>query len=109
MDASWGATPPALSRYNRARIRCAWRTASLGTRTPPSPWLKGRPGSSRSNGEVGKEARMTPEALSDTAVLDFHDGSVHFDIDLRVYRLGAVQKTAYRLARQCTAVLGEIR
>lgn len=47
-----------------------------------------------------------PPALE---TLAFHDGSVRVDIDLRVYRLSAVQKTAYRLARHCTAVLGEIR
>jgi His-Xaa-Ser system protein HxsD len=36
----------------------------------------------------------------------FRDGSVQTTIDLRVYRLAAVQKTAYRLADRCTAVLG---
>jgi His-Xaa-Ser system protein HxsD len=41
--------------------------------------------------------------------LAFRDGNVPIDIDLRVYRLSAIQKAAYRLARQCTAVLGEIR
>jgi His-Xaa-Ser system protein HxsD len=39
----------------------------------------------------------------------FRDGRVAFGVDLRVYRLSAVQKTAYRLASKCTAVLGEIR
>ena len=38
----------------------------------------------------------------------FRAGRVCFVIDLRVYRLAAVQKTAYRLAARCTAVIGEI-
>ncbi len=41
--------------------------------------------------------------------LAYEGGAVSFDLDLRVYRLAAVQKTAYRLARRCTAVLGELR
>lgn len=36
------------------------------------------------------------------------DGRVEFVVDLRVYRLAAVQKTAYRLAARCTAVLGDV-
>jgi His-Xaa-Ser system protein HxsD len=36
----------------------------------------------------------------------FQDASVQVTIDLRVYRLAAVQKTAYRFAERCTAVLG---
>jgi len=36
----------------------------------------------------------------------FVDGRVHVDVDLRIYRLVAVQKTAYRFADRCTAVLG---
>ncbi len=39
----------------------------------------------------------------------FRDGAVRFDVDLRVYRLTAVQKVAYRMARRCTAMLGELR
>lgn len=36
----------------------------------------------------------------------FRDASVQVTIDLRVYRLAAFQKTAYRLAERCTAVPG---
>jgi len=46
---------------------------------------------------------------ADGALLAFRDGAVRFDLDLRVYRLTAVQKTAYRLARRCTAALGPMR
>jgi His-Xaa-Ser system protein HxsD len=38
--------------------------------------------------------------------LSFHDGRVDLRVDLRVYRLTAVQKAAYRLAERCTAALG---
>jgi His-Xaa-Ser system protein HxsD len=42
------------------------------------------------------------------AVPVFRDGRVSFVVDLRAYRLTAVQKTAYRLAARCTAVLGNV-
>jgi His-Xaa-Ser system protein HxsD len=38
----------------------------------------------------------------------FRAGRVCFVVDLRVYRLAAVQGAAYRLAARCTAVLGEV-
>lgn len=38
----------------------------------------------------------------------FRDGRVELVVSLRAYRLAAVQKTAYRLAARCTAVLGDI-
>jgi His-Xaa-Ser system protein HxsD len=38
--------------------------------------------------------------------LVFQNDSVQVEVDLRVYRLTAVQKTAYRCAQRCTAVLG---
>jgi His-Xaa-Ser system protein HxsD len=41
-----------------------------------------------------------------SAVLVFRDGAIQAEIDLGVYRLTAVQKSAYRLAERCTAVLG---
>ncbi|MEO7328207.1 MAG: His-Xaa-Ser system protein HxsD [Minicystis sp.] len=49
---------------------------------------------------------MLPEARSTAPV--FHEGVVELVLDLRAYRLGAIQKTAYRLAARCTAVLGNI-
>lgn len=36
----------------------------------------------------------------------FDDEGARFELDLRVYGIAAVQKTAYRLARRCTARLG---
>lgn len=36
----------------------------------------------------------------------FRDGAVQTSVDLRSYRLTAVQKAAYRLAGRCTVVLG---
>lgn len=49
---------------------------------------------------------MTTEAHVITPV--FRDGRVELIIDLRAYRLTAVQKAAYRLAARCTAMLGEV-
>lgn len=40
------------------------------------------------------------------SILIWVDGEIRFDLDLRVYRLAAVQRAGYRLARQCTARLG---
>jgi His-Xaa-Ser system protein HxsD len=34
------------------------------------------------------------------------DGSARSIIDLRIYRIAAVKKTAYRLADRCTVVIG---
>ena len=36
------------------------------------------------------------------------DGAIGLVIDVRVYRLGAVKKTAYRLADRCTAIIGAL-
>jgi len=49
---------------------------------------------------------MTVEARPTVPV--FRDGRVELVVDLRVYRLAAVQKAAYRLAARCTAVLGDV-
>ena len=38
--------------------------------------------------------------------LAFQNGIIQTTIDLRSYRLTAVQKTAYRYADRCTAILG---
>jgi His-Xaa-Ser system protein HxsD len=38
----------------------------------------------------------------------FSDGQIQTSVDLRAYRLTAVQKTAYRLAERCTVALGSI-
>ncbi|MDC0685721.1 His-Xaa-Ser system protein HxsD [Sorangium atrum] len=38
----------------------------------------------------------------------FRDGRIAFTVDLRAYRLAAVQKAAYRMAAKCTAVIGQI-
>jgi His-Xaa-Ser system protein HxsD len=39
-------------------------------------------------------------------VLKVVDGCIHATVDVRVYRLVAVQKAAYKLADKCTIVLG---
>ncbi|MDC0740808.1 His-Xaa-Ser system protein HxsD [Polyangium mundeleinium] len=39
----------------------------------------------------------------------FRDGCIGVTVDVRAYRLSAVQKTAYRLAAKCTAIIGEVR
>jgi His-Xaa-Ser system protein HxsD len=39
----------------------------------------------------------------------FRDGHIAVAVDLRAFRLAAVQKAAYRMAAKCTAVIGEIR
>lgn len=36
----------------------------------------------------------------------FRESRIQLNVDLRNYRLAAVQKTAYRMADKCTAVLG---
>jgi His-Xaa-Ser system protein HxsD len=36
------------------------------------------------------------------------DGAIALKIDVRVYRLTAVKKTAYRMADRCTAVIGAL-
>lgn len=41
-----------------------------------------------------------------SAPLIFRDGAVQATLDLRIYRLVAVQKAAYRFAERCTAILG---
>lgn len=51
------------------------------------------------------KATKTPE---DAPTLVLQDGSISVTLDLRVYRLTAVKKTAYKLADRCTAVLGSI-
>jgi His-Xaa-Ser system protein HxsD len=38
----------------------------------------------------------------------FRGGRIEFDVDLRAYTISAVQKTAYRLAASCTAVLSDV-
>ena len=38
----------------------------------------------------------------------FRDGRIDFVVDLQAYRLRAVKKVAYRLAAQCTALLGNV-
>jgi His-Xaa-Ser system protein HxsD len=38
--------------------------------------------------------------------LKLREGSVRAEIDVRCYRLSAVQKVAYKLAKRCTVILG---
>lgn len=39
--------------------------------------------------------------------MTYTDGTVKTAVDLRMYRLAAIKKAAYRLANRCTVVLGE--
>lgn len=43
---------------------------------------------------------------NDAQALSFDGTTARTTIDLRIYRLAAVKKAAYRLAARCTAVLG---
>jgi His-Xaa-Ser system protein HxsD len=45
---------------------------------------------------------------NDSELLKFRDGSVRAEVDVRCYRLSAVQKVAYKLAEKCTVVLGSV-
>ncbi|WP_437580654.1 His-Xaa-Ser system protein HxsD [Sorangium sp. So ce887] len=51
---------------------------------------------------------MTPLGADTSAPFAFRDGRIAVIVDLRVYRLAAVQKAAYRMAAKCTAVIGEV-
>ena len=51
---------------------------------------------------------ITETAVKESLSLSLRDHTIRFVLDLRVYRLTAVQKTAYRLADRCTAVLGAL-
>jgi His-Xaa-Ser system protein HxsD len=42
-----------------------------------------------------------------TEPFSFHGGAIRLSLDLKVYRLSAIQKTGYRFAARCTAILGE--
>jgi His-Xaa-Ser system protein HxsD len=50
---------------------------------------------------------MVTDDCQDSAYV-FHEGEVRVSFDLRVYRLSAVQKTAYKFAREFGAVLGPV-
>jgi His-Xaa-Ser system protein HxsD len=45
-------------------------------------------------------------SATEIPVLAFRDGRIDVTIDLRVYRLAAVQKAAYRFAERFTVVIG---
>ncbi|WP_241758042.1 His-Xaa-Ser system protein HxsD [Myxococcus landrumensis] len=49
---------------------------------------------------------MTTQDTETQPAFLFRDGAVHAVFDLRVYRLAAIQKSAYRFADRCTAVFG---
>jgi His-Xaa-Ser system protein HxsD len=46
-----------------------------------------------------------PPAIEAEPELQLLDDTIHLMIDIRVYRLTAVKKTAYRVAARCTAVI----
>ena len=49
---------------------------------------------------------MTTPPTERDDVLKVVDSCIHATVDVRVYRMVAVQKTAYKLADKCTIVLG---
>ncbi|XYI02571.1 His-Xaa-Ser system protein HxsD [Sorangium sp. So ce1128] len=51
---------------------------------------------------------MTTKGPDAGAPFSFRDGYIAITVDLRAYRLSAVQKAAYRMAAKCTAVVGKI-
>lgn len=48
------------------------------------------------------------QQASDQPLFVFQDSCIRITVDLGVYRLSALQKTAYRLADRCTIVIGEL-
>ncbi len=48
---------------------------------------------------------MADERSSDAVPIRWDDHAAHFELDADVYRLAAVQRTAYRLAARCTALV----
>lgn len=55
---------------------------------------------------VDGQGDAASNVCADSAPGAFRDGEWHTQIDLRVYRLTAVQKTAYRHARAFSVILG---
>jgi His-Xaa-Ser system protein HxsD len=51
---------------------------------------------------------MSANGLGEGKPFVFQAGSIKLTLDLRAYRLSAVQKTGYRMAAKCTAVLGVV-
>lgn len=49
---------------------------------------------------------MTIEAATSNDPFSFAGGCIHAKVDVRAYRLVAVQKAAYKLAARCTVVIG---
>jgi His-Xaa-Ser system protein HxsD len=48
------------------------------------------------------------QQVPDQQLFVFQDACIRTTIDLGVYRLSALQKTAYRLADRCTVVIGSV-
>lgn len=57
---------------------------------------------------TGSMVGMDAEEPTRDRPFAFHDGRVSLLIDLRAYRLSAVQKAAYRMAARCTVVFGAV-
>src|SRR5262249_43600748 len=70
----------------------------------------GRLGSSSGHDNVSTMGRVEPESGDEDLERDFAviDGAIALMIDVRVYRLTAVKKAAYRMADRCTAVIGAL-
>jgi His-Xaa-Ser system protein HxsD len=52
---------------------------------------------------------MTDQASRHEHPLPFESGCIHASVDVRTYRLVAVQKAAYKLASRCTIIIGTER
>lgn len=78
---------------------------SLGVRPEPSRYQKAKRGSSLSSGE---QSVTGPNESSSPETMTINDHVARLRVDLRLYRLIAVQKAAYRIAARCTVILGSI-
>jgi His-Xaa-Ser system protein HxsD len=56
---------------------------------------------------VPHDEQVEPQT-DDSEPMKFRDGSVRAEVDMRCYRLSAVQKASYKLADRCTVVLGSL-
>src|SRR5688572_28722219 len=72
-------------------------------------WRQGVPGMHRGRTDRSDNCRMVESSELPESPFRFDGGRVRATIDLRCYRLTAVQKAAYRLADRCTVVLGELQ
>ena len=51
---------------------------------------------------------MVDAKLNEHGKLEYAEGEMHAQVDLRCYRLSAIQKAAYRVADRCTVIFSEV-